>query len=268
MACLNPWCVLKYRVNEDRNQEESIVLNGGVQRPQHRLNMVSVPHNSAQIATAPAVTESILQQVRTLNASAYILRFDRNEVSFRPGQHLRLGVPGHHQSREYSIYSGLSDPFLEVLIREVKRGTVSRELRACRPGDTLRAQGPLGVFRLDGSPEAQTEHLFIATGTGIAPFHSMIRSIPALNYTLLHGIRSAQDSFEMQDYDPSRIITCSRRDPACDFKGRVTDYIQRYPVDPRTRVYLCGNCDMIYEAHAILTSQGIPALSIRTEVYF
>ncbi len=230
--------------------------------------MVSVPHNSAQISTLPTTTEFILRQVRTLNASAYILRFDRNEMFFRPGQHLRLGVPGHHQSREYSIYSGLSDPFLEVLIREVKQGTVSRELRACRPGDTLRVQGPLGVFRLGGSPEDQAKHLFIATGTGIAPFHSMIRSFPALNYTLLHGIRCAQDSFEMQDYDPSRITTCSRRDPACGFKGRVTDYIQQYPVAPRTHVYLCGNCDMIYEAHALLTSQGVPAAHIRTEVYF
>jgi ferredoxin--NADP+ reductase/benzoate/toluate 1,2-dioxygenase reductase subunit len=53
-----------------------------------------------------------------------------------------------------------------------------------------------------------------------------------------------------------------------DYHGRVTGWLRSHPVDSDTRVYLCGNCDMIYEVYDILGSQGVGADRIHAEVYF
>lgn len=209
-----------------------------------------------------------LQSTRDLNDSTYVLRFDRNGMEFQAGQHVTVGVAGNHQTREYSIYSTESDPFLEILVREVEAGSVSKALRKCRPGDRLNVKGPFGLFTLNSDAGLDREIWFVATGTGIAPFHSMVGSVPGLNYRLLHGIRTADDTFDDDDYAGKRYISCSRRDERCGFLGRVTDYIQQHPVDPEALVYLCGNCDMIHDAYDILLSQGVPPTQIQTEVYF
>jgi ferredoxin--NADP+ reductase/benzoate/toluate 1,2-dioxygenase reductase subunit len=209
-----------------------------------------------------------LQTMRDLNDSTYVLRFDRNDMVFQAGQHLTVGVAGSHQTREYSIYSTEADPFLEILIREVKGGSVSQALHKCRPGDRLNVKGPFGLFTLNTNDHPDSGVLFVATGTGIAPFHSMVGSVNGLNYRILHGIRSQEDAYELEAYERKRYVSCSSRDLRCDFNGRVTDYIQQHPVDPQTWVYLCGNCDMIHDVYDILLSQGVSPTQIQTEVYF
>ena len=70
-------------------------------------------------------------------------------MPFRAGQHITLGIPGNNQVREYSIYSTEQDTSLEVLIKEVENGTVSRQLRKLIPGELLEVDGPFGYFTLD-----------------------------------------------------------------------------------------------------------------------
>ena len=91
-----------------------------------------------------------LQQIRTFNRSdTYVLRFDRNNMHFRAGQHITLGIPGNNQVREYSIYSTEYDPLLEVLIKEVDTGLVSKQLKKLIPGELLEVDGPFGYFTID-----------------------------------------------------------------------------------------------------------------------
>jgi ferredoxin--NADP+ reductase len=208
-----------------------------------------------------------LQQVRELNDSTYVMRFDRNGMEFKAGQHITLGIPGNNQVREYSIYSTESDDFLEVLIKEVDNGTVSRQLRKLIPGELVDVDGPFGYFTLD-TQRNDRKFLFIGTGTGIAPFHSIAGSYPGLNYTLLHGVRYADEAYDRNFYPQDRHILCTSRDDTGDFRGRVTDYLKQKETDFDTMVYLCGNCDMIYDVYDLLTSRGFPAGNIRTEVYF
>ncbi len=61
---------------------------------------------------------------------------------------------------------------------------------------------------------------------------------------------------------------CTWRDSLGDYNGRVTDYLLSNEVDSDTLVYLCGNCEMIYEVYDLLTSRGLDSDQIRTEVYF
>jgi ferredoxin--NADP+ reductase len=208
-----------------------------------------------------------LQQIRLLNNDAYVLRFDRNGMNFRAGQHITLGIPGNNQVREYSIYSTERDTSLEVLIKEVDNGLVSIQLKKLLPGELLDVDGPFGNFTID-EHNRNRKFLFVGTGTGIAPFRSITGSYPSLNYTLLHGVKYAADTYEKFRYPKERFTLCTSREQKGDFNGRVTDYLKQLLLDSDTLVYLCGNCDMIYDVYDLLTSRGFPSGNIKTEVYF
>jgi ferredoxin/flavodoxin---NADP+ reductase len=205
--------------------------------------------------------------IRNLTESTYILRFDRNDMKFVPGQHITLRLPGNNQVREYSIYSPDSEPYLEVLIREVENGFLSKKLRKLKRGDLLNVEGPFGYFSIDNDKRENGKFLFIASGTGIAPFHSMTGSYQGLYYKILHGVRYANEAYERNFYLPGKYLLCASRDEG-DFNGRVTDYLKSHLPDPQTLIYLCGNCDMINDVYYLLTSRGISYNQFRTEVYF
>ena len=207
--------------------------------------------------------------VRDLTPSAYVLRFERNGIPFRAGQHILLGIKDDIQAREYSIYSAEQDDFFEVLIKEVQEGKVSRQLRHVNAGDVLNFENPVGYFIIKDEHIHTKKFLFIASGSGIAPFHSFVRTYSGLDYNLLHGVRNAGEAYDRKDYAPERHILCSSRDKKGDFHGRVTDWLKKNPVrDKDTLVYLCGNCEMIHEAYDILLSQGISSENLFAEVYF
>jgi len=209
----------------------------------------------------------ITEQVRILTPSTYVLRFSRNEIAFKPGQHLVVGLPGSDKLREYSIYSGTEDPFLEVLIKEVDDGVVSKALKNIGRGDRLEVKGPYGFF-MDDAPSAKHPLLFIASGTGIAPFRSYVRSFPQSGFRIIHGIRHMEEAYDMNDFPRERLHLCTSRDPEGDFEGRLTDYLKEVNLDREERVYLCGNSQMIYDAMEILNERGIPQRQMFTEVYF
>lgn len=206
--------------------------------------------------------------IRDLTESTYVLRFTRNGMNFMSGQHIVLGIPGDNQTREYSIYSATDDDYLEVLVREVEDGLVSKRLRQLKEGDAVSVEGPFGFFSLDENTLGKNKYLFIATGTGIAPFHSMVGSHPQFNYKILHGVRYSEEAYEKEYYNQDNYTFCTSRDFDGDFHGRVTEYLESNEVDSDTLVYLCGNCDMIYEVYDLLTSRGMDSDQIRTEVYF
>lgn len=203
---------------------------------------------------------------RSLGPDTFILRFERHALPFKAGQHLSVGLPGQEQ-REYSVYSGEQDPWFEILVREVQGGRVSRALRRTQPGDRLEVTGPFGFFTLE-QPRPSAPYLFVATGTGIAPFHSLVRSVPGLDYTLVHGIRRQQERYGHEEYATDRLAVCVSQEPGPGFQGRVTAWLKTQTQKPETRAYLCGNCDMIYEVFDLLKEQGLPASQIYTEVYF
>lgn len=205
--------------------------------------------------------------VRHLNDSTFVVRFERDDFQFESGQYLALGLKGKIQKREYSIYSGVNDPFLEILVKEVLDGDVSKRLKTLNPGDELEVQGPFGYFTIDEKKKAKPIY-FIASGTGISPCHSLIKSNEGLNFTMLHGIRSADERYEMDDYKAGKYIACTSREGTGDFYGRVTDYLKQAKLDVNAAYFLCGNSNMIYDVFDILKAAGVPQEQIHTEVYF
>lgn len=209
-----------------------------------------------------------IESVRHLTESTYVLRFSRNGMEFTPGQHLVLGLPGSTELREYSIYSGIHDDFLEVLIKEVDEGVVSRQLKYIQPEDQLEVRGPYGFFLTRAATPPPGGMLFISSGTGIAPFHSYVKSYPQEDYRLIHGVRTKGEAYDSGDFRRERLQVCTSRDESGDFAGRLTDYLLEEDLDPRRDVYLCGNSNMIFDAMDILRARGISQNQIYTEVYF
>jgi ferredoxin--NADP+ reductase/benzoate/toluate 1,2-dioxygenase reductase subunit len=207
-------------------------------------------------------------QVRFLTDSTFVLRFERGSLQFKAGQHIIAGLKGELNQREYSVYSGENDDYLEILVREVLTGIVSLQLKQCTPGRLLQVNGPFGSFGLETFDMFSRKMVFIASGTGIAPFHSFVKSYPGINYTLIHGVRYNNEAYERNDYDPLRYILCSSKENNGGFKGRVTRFLPGYTVDRDMLFYLCGNNSMIYEVYHILRDKGVPDENIFSEVYF
>ncbi|MCF6169839.1 MAG: FAD-binding oxidoreductase [Bacteroidales bacterium] len=211
----------------------------------------------------------LLLGIRNLTDSTYILEVERKGLDFEPGQHILMGRADSIHKREYSIYSGNNDKYLELLIKEVEEGLVSINLKKLSDGDQVEIEGPLGFFGLDEKAvEQKKKFLFVASGTGIAPFHSMVKSIPNLDYTLLHGVRYASEAYEKEAYDREKYILCTTGDKDGDFHGRVTDYIKQHQFDKDTICYFCGNFNMIKDAMDLLSKKGFPSGQLHAEVYF
>ena len=228
------------------------------------LKGMSMPENTGHMET----TLHKLVRVEELTPETYVLHFERKGFGFTPGQYAVIRDPESGEGREYSIYSSLHDEELSFLIREVKNGDFSRLLRHLEPGSPMYIEGPLGFFILDEQIKKGDPVLFVATGTGISPFHSFVRSFPGLHYLLLHGVHFADEAYGRQAFDASRYCLCTSREDKGDYFGRVTYYLKEFPIEPHTICYLCGNSEMIEEVTDILERYHIPAENIRTEVYF
>ncbi|MCF8380194.1 MAG: hypothetical protein K9H49_11490 [Bacteroidales bacterium] len=209
-----------------------------------------------------------VEEVRNLTNAAYILRFRKNEIRFKPGQHLVVGLENTKGAREYSIYSGVEEPYLEILVREVEEGDVSKKLHNLFKDDRLKINGPYGFFMYNAKPLETKKFLFIATGTGIAPFHSFVRTYPEANYKVIHGIRKCDEAYERSHYKEGSYVACTSKDEKGDFHGRLTDYLKQTDLDKDLNIYLCGNSEMIVESMRILEQKGFDKSQMFTEVYF
>ncbi len=206
--------------------------------------------------------------VRDISPTTYVLRLERNGFEFKPGQCVNLGIPGTGVNREYSTYSGAGSEFLEFLIKEVPGGTVSTKLRAATPGAEVDLHGPYGSFVLDPARIIDSQFVFIASGTGIAPFHSFVTSYPELDCQIIHGIRQVAERCDIEDFDSRRVVTCVSREPLEGKQGRVTDYLKEASLNTESIYYLCGNQAMIYDVYDLLRQGGVSGDKIFTEAFF
>lgn len=213
-------------------------------------------------------TKHTVLEIINITPETFILRLDRKDFKFEPGQYVVLRMPNELKGREYSIFSATTDTYLEFLVREIPEGEFSRYLRHLPAGSQIDVEGPKGYFVLDARSKQGAPMMMIATGTGIAPFHSFVKSYPQLNYRILHGVRFADEAYGRESFHPDRFMVCSSRLDDGDYFGRVTDYLQQTTVSKDTICYLCGNSDMIDQVTTILEGYGLPPENIRTEVFF
>lgn len=205
-------------------------------------------------------------EIKHKTQNTFCLRVARPNVSISSGQCFNVGISGIDINREYSMYSDAAAPYLEFLIRAVEGGLVSTYLQKLKPGDLVELDGPYGEFCIPPG-RINSKFVFIGSGTGIAPFHSFIKTYPTLNYLILHGIRNSDEAYDADDYQQGRYITCVSQ----NINGqsmRVTDYLRENHLSKDSIIYLCGNRNMIIDCVQILFDQGMNGDQIISEVFF
>ena len=215
------------------------------------------------------ITHSKVLGIMNLTESTYVLRLEKVNFEFKAGQYLVLNVPGEYKAREYSIYSPEDAPFIDLLIKEVDNGEVSKELKYMKVGTKVEITGPFGFFVLrDNQPGEISHYSFVATGTGISPFHSIILSNPGLDYEVIHGVRHGYEAYDSSDYQENRYHLCTSREHGENFYGRVTQYLKKKGIGKNSIFYICGNSGMVNEVTELLEQNGVSPENIRTEVFF
>lgn len=206
-----------------------------------------------------------------------------DSIEFKAGQWISLNVwhpkLKQHVPRQYSIASPPSQCHqIEILFNRVPDGPGSSYLFGLHEGDPVTFQAPNGSFYLEEKPGRDL--VFVATGTGIAPFRSMISTFleqpEAGTLTLYWGLRSERDVYyqpelatlAQQHPNFSFITTLSR--PENGWKGstgRVTTLVEDNIASVNNvTFFLCGNGGMIRDTTAIVRKKGL--CPIRTEQYY
>lgn len=220
---------------------------------------------------------------RALSPSVCALTLAPTEpLAFSAGQWLNVYVPTPQGElkRAYSIASAPGDAEVELAITRVEGGAVSPILHALEPGTVFDIDGPHGFFTRDGEA-ARAPGLLVATGTGIAPFRSMLRALAQAGGSdaplrLLFGCRSEADTLYTDELralaprlgDFALTVTLSR--PPAGYPGR-TGHVQAHVLElarelTSPHVFVCGLSRMVADVRALCKGElGLPRTSVHTE---
>jgi ferredoxin-NADP reductase len=132
--------------------------------------------------------------------SVYEFRLEKpSGFTFTPGQYVLFHVPllenpADVQTRAFSLASTPDDPDLLFVAKLIPGGRASRWIEEkLESGLAATFVGPFGKFVLDQA--SAKERIFVATGTGIAPFRSMILGAPQAMIDLVFGVKNEQQLF-------------------------------------------------------------------------
>ena len=196
-------------------------------------------------------------EIKLSKPSSYIIK---------AGQRVRI----YYQTmeRDYTPISAPADPDITVCIRKVDTGKFTPALSTADIGTRFDISRPEGYFTFKPSP---LPPVFVATGTGIAPFCSMVRS-GVTGFTLLHGVDSPQNLYYQSELESAAdlYIPCiSREYQSSDeyFRGRVTNYLQEHLPAAQYDFYLCGRREMIREV-TWLVDERFPGSFIYSEQFY
>ncbi|MDO8730452.1 MAG: FAD-dependent oxidoreductase [Candidatus Omnitrophota bacterium] len=204
------------------------------------------------------------------------------EIRFIAGQFISVVLPrdGKVIRRAYSIASPPEEPrHLNLIIKRVEGGLVTNWFWTLKPGDRFQVHGPFGKFILPDPVDF--EPLFIATGTGVAPFRSMIHSLLSAGFkgrmSLLFGARFEtmipyhEEFQELARRYPNftYLPTVSRPTPAWKgASGYVQTQVEKLLANPAAvRVYICGLNEMIQPVQQVCLKAGLPKDRISYEKY-
>lgn len=207
-----------------------------------------------------------------------------NPIAFKAGQFIVISFPTIDHMFPYRSYSIASSPHqshIEICVVLKPDGAATPELFAMQPGDKLEFTAPLGSFVL---PEDlhEKELFLICTGTGIAPFRSMIqdiveRSVPIKKITLIFGCRTQQDLLYRKEWEALEktmpqfsYIPALSRESWDGLQGYVHQAYLNKPElmhNPNALFYICGWTQMVKEAKNNLKQMGYKRNQIKFELY-
>jgi ferredoxin-NADP reductase len=248
------------------------------------------------MALQPWRTGTVIRiEDETYNTKRFFIKVNELEsFDFKPGQFVTLDLPIHeHLNKRWRSYSIASWPDgtnvfeLLIVLMEGGAGTVYL-FNEVKVGSELTFRGPQGVFTL---PEKIEKDLFfICTGTGIAPFRSMlnfmhVHNISHKNVYLIFGCRTGKDllyheemkALESRMENFTYLPTLSRE----EWEGH-TGYVHSLYEEickknnegreglenlKPASFYLCGWKAMVDDARKKIVALGYDKKSIHLELY-
>jgi ferredoxin/flavodoxin---NADP+ reductase len=215
---------------------------------------------------APSLNYYTLTNIEEISTGVYLISFLR-DFDFLPGQVLKIAINYNHPPRIYSICSGNRENEVRILFNIKDDGFLTPKLAAMIPGDKILVSKPYGSFL--GTNE---KAWWIATGTGIAPFYSMLKSGLSANKKLIHGVRYLNQFYfedELESELNENYVRCCSGESSCNtIPGRVTDYLNEIEILPDVKYYICGQALMVVEVRDLLIKKGIRFENIMAEIYF
>lgn len=207
----------------------------------------------------------IIEQ-RWISKKTFEIRLRRPETfNFRPGQ--RISLKYENFERDYSLASSPDETHLTLCIRHVEGGQLSRVLGDAAKGARFSFCGPHGYFTFKPS---QRPAVLVASGTGIAPFRSMVRSGLTPEF-LLHGVATSAELYYAEELKAASgtYIPCLSQPSKSQthFAGRVTDYLPRHLPPANYDFYLCGRREMIRDV-TLLVDELFEESFIYTETFY
>ena len=237
--------------------------------------------------------------------ATFWVKFDADPTPFESGQYMTIGVftegdgtaPPRIVQRPYSI---ASDPAVagadgyEMYVRLVDGGQFTPLLWQLPVGHRLRMIGPKGKFVLE--PDDDRTHLFISSGTGNAPFVSMMKALlregrprkavflNGVSYERDLGYRDLLEGWERNwqsgagGYPVTYVPSVSRPSAPENAgwsgrRGRVETIVaavcDELGLTPDNAIaYICGNPDMILTVEETLHRRGFPEAQVKKELYW
>ncbi len=174
------------------------------------------------------------------------------------------GPAGRDLRRAYSL-AGFCGPAFRLCIKLVPGGPGSNFLAGLQCKEQFQALMPYGDFCWE---ESAHRHVFVATGTGIAPFRAMLEEAPR-QATVYFGVRSADELIYL-DACRQRGATLLTALSQEQERVRVTTIFQQHHIDfdRSTQFYLCGNGAMIQDMRALLEQKGVTKDRVAYEKYY
>lgn len=208
-------------------------------------------------------------------------------LRFENGQFVMIGLMeenGRPLLRAYSIASPNYEEHLEFLSIKVQNGPLTSRLQHIKVGDTIvMSKKPTGTLLLDNLEPGRNLYL-LGTGTGLAPFMSLIRDPESYGrfdkVVVMHGVREVkelaygnyienelpQDEYLGEDVRAKLVYYPTVTREPFRHQGRIPDLLENGtfckdsglpPLDPEhDRVMLCGSPEMIATLKAMLERRG------------
>ncbi|MGH8723394.1 MAG: ferredoxin--NADP reductase [Burkholderiales bacterium] len=207
----------------------------------------------------------------------FSLRVEAPRLAFEAGQFVRIALE-ERLARPFSFVNPPDDPVLEFYGIVVPEGPLSPRLAELRAGDRLLvASNPAGFLVLAEVPDSETLWL-ASTGTGIAPFLSLLRTETLWqrfrNVVLVHAVRHARELVYRDligeilhaHHNAFRYVTFVSREAAPgSLAGRIPAAIRDgrleaaagLKLNRNSHLMLCGNPAMLKDAGAALAERGM-----------
>ena len=209
---------------------------------------------------------------------------DNNPMNFDAGMFVMISgldaTGKEYVARALSVASEPASPVMEFFIIKEHDSHVSHFVEA-KPGDRYNVKGPYGQFKF--TPGVDKKVLFVAGGTGLAPFMSMIRHVKKIgaqdDMVLLYSIKYPTEIIRkeellgyLQQLNLKVAITVTRPQPGDGWTGGTghisADMVKKYALDFTERaVYICGPLAFVKAMKDIFVVLGVPNDRVKADVW-